>query len=203
MILALPVPYFEARGFGAYSTQQIQQMIVAQAQADGVPPAIALGVAAHESQFTPTAVNPSSQAAGLFQLMPITQQTLGVSDPLDPSQNIDAGVGLLATYYQKYGNWNTALQAYAGGPGSLSSPPTQEAQGLISFVDSYSPPSGLDLSSGDSSASTLDLSSLGLPDFSLTLPDLTQSTLIPGVPDWLTWLGAAGTVVAAVILVNR
>ncbi len=198
MILALPVPYFEARGLGAtYTPSQIQAMIVAQANAAGVPPQIALGVAAHESGFNPSATNVNTNGTtdyGVMQLNSTTVQTLGVSDPLDPSQNIDAGVGLLASYYAKYGDWNTALQAYAAGPGSVGSTPSSNVSSFINYVTGYTPPSGLDTSGGGSS---FDFSTLGLPSFSL--PDLSQSTIFPGVPDWVTWLGIAGvaTVIAA------
>ena len=187
MILALPVPYFEARGFGAYSTQQIQQMITAQAQADGVPPSIALGVAAHESNFNPNAQNPNSSAAGLFQMLTGTWSSQGVTNPYDPTQNIDAGVGLLAQYYAKYGNWATALQAYADGPGTVAAglPPSAMAQQFQNYVLGYSAPAGLDTSDSSLLASTgFDFSALGLPD-------LTQSTLIDGIPDWMTWSGIA------------
>jgi hypothetical protein len=75
-----------------------------------------------------------------MQLLSGTSQTLGVSNPLDPQQNIDAGVSLLATYYQKYGNWPQALQAYADGPGTVAAglPPSPMAQQFISCVTSYS-----------------------------------------------------------------
>ena len=97
MILALPVPYFEARGLGqTYTTAQIQQMIVDQANADGVPPNIALAVAGHESNFQPNAQNPTSSAAGLFQMISSTGQAQGVTNPFDPTQDIAGGVGLLA-----------------------------------------------------------------------------------------------------------
>ena len=202
MILTLPIPYFEARGFGAatYTTAQIQQMIVDQANADGVPPSIALAVAQHESQFQPNAQNPNSSAAGLFQMLSTTGAAQGVTDPYDPTQDIPAGVGLLAKLYAQYGNWNTALEAYSEGQGAVAASgytPSTQTTDLLSYVNSYSVPSGLDTSGGSDLAS-LDLSSLGLPSFNL--PDLTQSTIFPGVPDWVTWLGIAG--VAAVIAVR-
>jgi soluble lytic murein transglycosylase-like protein len=199
MILALPVPYFEARGFGQTSAQ-IQAQITAEANSLGVPPSIALGVAQHESGFIPTAQNPSSSAAGLFQLTSSAQQYEGVTNPYDATQNIDAGVSLLAMYYQKYGNWPDALQAFSDGPGTVGvSPPSSQTQGLISYISSNY---GVDLSAPSSSG--IDLSSLGLPDVSLSslsLPDLSQSTIIDGVPDWVTWLGIGLAGFAAVKLI--
>jgi len=204
MILALPVPYFEARGLGT-TTQQIQQQIVDEANAQGVPPQIALAVAAHESAFVPTAQNPNSSAAGLFQMIASTGAAQGVTDPYDPNQDIPGGVGLLAKLYAQYGNWNTALQAYSDGQGTVAAglPPSAQTQNLISFVNSYSPPAGLDLSTPtgfdlSSIGSGFDLSSLGI-----SMPDLSGSTLIPGIPDWVTVFGAAGVVVGGLFLVQR
>ena len=199
MILALPVPYFEARGFGAanYTTAQIQQMIVDQANADGVPPSIALAVAQHESQFQPNAQNPNSSAAGLFQMLSSTGQAQGVTDPYDPTQDIPGGVGLLAKLYAQYGDWNKALMAYSDGQGAVAASgyvPSAQTTNLLAYVNSYSVPSGLDTSGG----SLVDLSSLGLPSFSL--PDLSQSTIFPGVPDWVTWLGIAGAAAGAIAI---
>ncbi len=202
MILALPVPYFEARGFGqTYTTAQIQQMIATEANSLGIPLNVALGVAAHESGFNPNAQNPTSSAAGLYQELSVTQTTLGVTNPYDPTQSIDSALGLLAQYYQTYGNWNTALQAYSDGPGTVAAglPPSQQTIGLINFVDTYQVPAGLDVSSG------FDLSDLtsGFDLSEFSLPDLSGDSLIPGVPDWVTLLGAAGVVAGAAFLAQR
>jgi hypothetical protein len=127
------------RGMGAYTPAQVQQIVVQTAQAKGVPPAIALAVASHESQFQATAQNPGSSAAGVMQLMSVTQQTMGVTNPYDPTQNVDAGVSLLAQYYAKYGNWAQALQAYSDGPGTVQQglPPSQQTVGLINYVNTF------------------------------------------------------------------
>lgn len=210
MILALPVPYFEARGLGqTYTTAQIQQMIVDQANADGVPPNIALAVAGHESNFQPNAQNPTSSAAGLFQMISSTGEAQGVTNPFDPTQDIAGGVGLLAKLYQQYGNWTTALEAYSDGQGAVASPgytPSTQTNSLLSYVNTFTVPAGLDLSGSSAGLSLPDLSSLGLPDLSdlsLSLPDLSGSTLIPGIPDWATLLGGVGIVAAAVALAQR
>ena len=135
------------------SVASIQQMIVEAAARYGVPANIALGVAAHESNFDPNAKNYNANGTtdwGVMQLNDSTVQTLGVQNPLDPAQNIDAGVSLLGTYLRQYGgNTAAALQAYASGPGSLNSPPNSIAQGFINFVTSYgggapAQPSGID-----------------------------------------------------------
>jgi soluble lytic murein transglycosylase-like protein len=102
------------------SQAQIQQMITAAAQQYGVDPALALGVAQTESNFSPTAVS-SAGAVGVMQLMPATAAGLGV-DPNDPQQNIDGGVRLLSQLLTQYnGNVQQALWAYNAGPSSVAS----------------------------------------------------------------------------------
>ena len=147
--------------------------------------------------FSPTRKIPTPQRPGFSRCFQPPAAAQGVTDPYDPTQDIPAGVGLLAKLYAQYGNWNTALEAYSEGQGAVAASgytPSTQTTDLLSYVNSYSVPSGLDTSGGSDLAS-LDLSSLGLPSFNL--PDLTQSTIFPGVPDWVTWLGIAG--VAAVI----
>lgn len=88
------------------SPAQIQAMIVAAANQYGVPPSVALGVAAHESGFNPNATNVNTNGTtdyGVMQLNSTTVQTLGVANPMDPQQNIDAGVSLLGQYLTQYG----------------------------------------------------------------------------------------------------
>ena len=56
-----------------------------------------------------------------MQLNSSTYPGLGVSDPLNPQQTIDAGVSLLARYNLQYGGDTTKiLWAYAAGPGSVA-----------------------------------------------------------------------------------
>jgi len=146
LLVAVPAIH---RGMGQ-TTAQVQQMIQQKAaNYPNVPglSTVALAVASHESAFQPTAQNPTSSACGLFQLLSVTQSSLGVSDCTDASQNSNAGVSLLAQYYQTYGNWNQALQAFSDGPGTVQQglPPSPQTLGLISYVNSYSPPAGSDM----------------------------------------------------------
>jgi Transglycosylase SLT domain len=137
-------------GLGATTTPaQVQAMITTAAAGYSVPDlaSVALGVAQHESQFTATAQNPSSSAAGVFQLVSSAQQYTGVTNPLDAQQNVNAGVSLLAQYYNTYGNWPQALQAFSDGPGTVQQglPPSQQTLGLEAYVQANY---GVDLSGG-------------------------------------------------------
>lgn len=124
--------------------QQIQQMIVDAANRYGVPPNLALGIASHESGFNPNAVNTANPNGtkdwGVMQLNDTTVKTMGVTNPLDPEQNIDAGVSLLSSLLNRYGgDPNQALWAYASGPGNVGpgKTPNSIAQNFINYVTSY------------------------------------------------------------------
>ena len=128
----------------AYTKEQIQQMIIDSANSRGIDPAIALAIASHESGFNPNAVNTANPNGtkdwGVMQLNDTTVQTIGVTNPLDPKQNIDAGVSLLAGLLNRYsGNVRNALWAYASGPGNVgpTKTPNSIAQGFIDYVNSY------------------------------------------------------------------
>ncbi len=55
-----------------------------------------------------------------MQLMPATATELGVKDPFDPQQNINAGAKMLAGLLAKYkGDVKLALSAYNAGSGAV------------------------------------------------------------------------------------
>jgi hypothetical protein len=135
----------------------IADMIVASANQYGVPPELALGIASHESGFNPNAVNPSGGAAGVMQILPSNFASLGITNPLDPTQNINGGMQMLSTLLKQYnGDQTLALWAYSNGGTSVtaggSNPANMPAQaaGLVSYVESYQPPASLGLSTDDS-----------------------------------------------------
>ena len=130
------------RGLG--DTSDIQAMIVAAATQYGVPVNIALGVASHESGFNPSAINVNTNGTtdyGVMQLNSTTVQTMGVSDPMDPQQNINAGVQLLSNLLRQYnGNTYNALWAYASGSGNVGpgKTPNPIAANFIAYVTNSS-----------------------------------------------------------------
>jgi len=104
----------------------------------GLDPSLVLAVVAVESGFRPEAVSPKG-AQGLMQLMPRTAAALGVSDPLDPEQNLDAGVRHLEALLKQYnGDLRRALAAYNAGQGAVAKysgvPPYRETREYVKRV---------------------------------------------------------------------
>lgn len=81
--------------------------------------ALIRGIVQHESGGNPNAQNSGSSAAGLMQLTKATAQTLGVTNPFNPQQNVDGGTKLFAQYLKQYKNPQLALAAFAAGPGAV------------------------------------------------------------------------------------
>jgi transglycosylase-like protein with SLT domain len=95
----------------------IPQMIISEAQQQGVDPALALEVAQVESGMNQNAAS-SKGAIGVMQLMPATAAQLGV-DPYDTAQNIHGGVMYLRQLLAQFGDPMAALAAYNWGPGNV------------------------------------------------------------------------------------
>src|SRR5574342_502179 len=96
-----------------------RQVIQKEAEAAGVPPALAFAIIEQESSGRPDAVGQEvpgqGRALGFFQLMPATAQGLGVN-PGDPYQNIQGGIKLLSQLHERYGSDVPAIvAAYHGG----------------------------------------------------------------------------------------
>jgi len=89
------------------------------AEAAGIDPHLALQVAMRESDLNPHALNRSSGAIGIMQLMPATAAELGV-DPHNVAQNIRGGIHYLHQQLAKFGSTAQALAAYNWGPGHVA-----------------------------------------------------------------------------------
>jgi soluble lytic murein transglycosylase-like protein len=91
------------------------QLISHIASTAGIDPELAVHVAAQESGLNPHAVNQSSGAIGMMQLMPGTAAALGVN-PHDVMENIRGGVHYLRDQLAAFGDKAKALAAYNWGP---------------------------------------------------------------------------------------
>lgn len=116
-------------------------MIAQAAQRYGLDPAVLHGLIQQESGFDPNSQS-SAGAAGLTQLMPGTASSLGVANPLDPSESIEGGARYLSQLMGQFGgNTTEALAAYNAGPGAVQQyggvPPYAETQSYVSKVLGY------------------------------------------------------------------
>ena len=90
-------------------------LILATAERAAIPPALLKAVCLAESRMNPRAVSPAG-ARGLMQLIPATARALGVRDPFDPAQSLEAGARYLATHLLEFGDVRLAVAAYNVGP---------------------------------------------------------------------------------------
>lgn len=165
---------------------------LAQAAAQyGLDPGFVTAVARRESGLNPNAVSPAG-AKGIMQLMDATAAMLGVSNPFDPVQNINAGVKYLANLLNQFaGDAAKALAAYDWGPGNVAkaiqqwgadwlSHAPQETQAYVQALtgitastpspipsDSTPPPLTIDAATGE------------------VIPDSTPTPVQSVTPSWL------------------
>jgi soluble lytic murein transglycosylase-like protein len=109
--------------------------IRAEADRQGVAPELLRAVISAESDFIPCAVSDKG-AMGLMQLMPGTAAAMGVSDPMDPNDNLRGGVRYLGQLLERYGgDLRLALGAYNAGPALVDKfgdvPPIPETQNYV------------------------------------------------------------------------
>lgn len=109
------------------------------AQAQHLDRALLHAVIAEESAYNPAAISPKG-ARGLMQLMPETARRYGVTNSLDPAQNIRGGSLYLKALLQRFNdNLPLSLAAYNAGENAIVRhgnhiPPYHETQSYVARV---------------------------------------------------------------------
>ena len=88
---------------------------------EGMDPTVIIAMIEVESNYDSDALGDGGNSFGLMQIQPRwhseRMQALGVTDLLDPKQNVTVGIDILAELVAKYeGNIEMALVAYNAGP---------------------------------------------------------------------------------------
>lgn len=95
--------------------QPFEAAIADAADRHGLDRKLLHALVAVESAYRVEACSPAG-ACGLTQLMPGTASELGVTDRLDPVQNLNGGADYLAQQILRFGDLRLALAAYNAGP---------------------------------------------------------------------------------------
>ncbi len=111
--------------------------IVAASQRWSVSAILLAAQLAQESGFDPGIVSPAG-AEGIAQFMPGTAAAMGLRDPFDPKQAIDAQAHLMRDLLRRFGSVPLALAAYNAGDARVAAcgcvPPIPETVAYVAAI---------------------------------------------------------------------
>lgn len=117
--VATPVADIRKPSLKFANKMQYDRIVAEIARAHGLDSALLHAVISVESRYSPKAISRKG-AAGLMQLMPKTAKRYGVTDSLDPVQNLHGGARHLRYLLKTFNNdISLALAAYHAGEGSV------------------------------------------------------------------------------------
>jgi hypothetical protein len=105
-----------------------------------------------ESNFNPFVTSPAG-AEGIAQFMPATARALGLENPFDAEQAIDAQAHLMRDLLRRFASVPLALTAYNAGSGAVARcmciPPYPETRGYVARILGLMGGAGEPLAAGD------------------------------------------------------
>ncbi len=121
--------------------EKYEDIILEASEKYGIHQNVIKSIILTESAANERAVS-KAKAKGLMQLMDPTAKEMGVSDSMNPRENIMGGTKYFAKMLRQYnGNMNLALAAYNAGPGNVEKyngiPPFDETKKYINRVLGY------------------------------------------------------------------
>jgi len=124
-----------------YEAEKYDDLISAASKRHGVSFPLLKAIIKAESDFDPKAVSKKG-AMGLMQIMPQNFKLLGLKDPFDPIQNINAGARYFKQLYERFGGkLALSLAAYNAGPTAVDRyqtiPPYEETEEYVRRVLRY------------------------------------------------------------------
>lgn len=129
-----------ACGPSPLTSAEIRELVIDAARRHSVDPDLAVAIASAESDFDRNRNSPKG-ARGSMQLMPGTAARFGVSDPCEPTANIDAGVRYLGLLLAEFRNPMLAIAAYNAGEDRVYEyggiPPFPETVNYVAKVVSH------------------------------------------------------------------
>jgi hypothetical protein len=124
-------------GLPSWVPAKYRSTIVDAAQKFNVQPVLLAAQLRAESDFNPNSVSPAG-AQGIAQFMPGTARSMGLSDPFDAKQSINAQAKLMGQLIRQFKSIPKALAAYNAGPGAVQRyggiPPYAETQSYVARI---------------------------------------------------------------------
>jgi len=123
------------------SSEKYDDLISDASERHGVSFPLLKAIIKAESDFDPHVVSKKG-ATGLMQIMPENFKPLGIRDPFDPWQNINAGARYFKQMYDRFkGRLALSLAAYNAGPSAVdyykTIPPYEETEEYVRRVMKY------------------------------------------------------------------
>jgi soluble lytic murein transglycosylase-like protein len=131
-------PFGQGKSICGQASPELKQMISEAAKQHGVDENIFDALVSTESAYN-SGARSRAGALGLCQLMPGTAQSLGISNALDPQQNLNGGAKYLGQLMNQFGDPRLALAAYNAGPNAVVKagnqiPPYPETQAYVNKI---------------------------------------------------------------------